>query len=88
MIIHTGEKPNVHSKKKPHMCSLCGKSFSRLGDLKLYKKRHSGVKNRFAFSVGRFLRQILKWNGTREFTLEKKLAIVHTVTRDSIGQEI
>ncbi len=50
-------------------------------DLKWHKKRHSGVKNRFALSVGRLLRQILKRNGTREFTPEKNLTSVHSVTR-------
>ncbi len=39
------------------------------------------MKNRFALSVGRLLRQILKRNGTREFTLEKNLTSVHSVTR-------
>ncbi len=49
-----GEKPHripggpssVRSKEKPHMCSLCGKSFSWMVVLKLHQKRDSGVKNR------------------------------------------
>ncbi len=77
--IHTGEKPNIHSKESL-TCVLYEERVFHGWDLK-WHKRHSGVKNRFALSVGRLLRQILKRNGTREFTLEKNLTSVHSVTR-------
>ncbi len=35
------------------MCSLCGKSFTRLDHLKLHWKRHNGVKDHVCFDCGK-----------------------------------
>ncbi len=76
----TLERSRTFIQRKSLTCFLCEELVFHGWDLK-WHKRHSGVKNRFALSVGRLLRQILKRNGTREFTLEKNLTTVHSVTR-------
>ncbi len=70
------------------MCSLCGKSFSQMGSLKLHQKRHSGVKDHVCSECGKafFTDGALKVHRTVH-TRETPTS-VHTVTRASNAQII
>ena len=35
----------MHSGEKPHMCSVCGKSFSRKDNLRQHMQTHTGIKS-------------------------------------------
>ncbi len=50
--IHTGEKPNIHSKEKPHMWCLWGKSFSQLG-FKMRQEKTQRREESFCFECGK-----------------------------------
>ena len=38
MLIHV----RTHTNEKPHRCVMCGKSFSRLENLKIHNRSHTG----------------------------------------------
>ncbi len=57
----------VHLKEKPHSCSLCGKSFSHLQNLKAHQKIHTGVREYMCFQC------------EKTFITAKDLMRIHTV---------
>ncbi len=44
---------NVHTKDKPYVCYLCGRSFGRMDALKVHQKRHNGVKDHACSECGK-----------------------------------
>lgn len=41
MLIHI----RTHTNEKPHRCPTCNKSFSRLENLKIHNRSHTGESN-------------------------------------------
>jgi len=61
------------------VCSLCGKSFSRLKSFKLHQKTHSQVRDHLCCDCGKSFStsRLIDRNSFRDFVLEKDL-IAHS----------